>query len=137
MEQQHIALVRDSFSKVAPISEQAAELFYGKLFELDPKLESLFSGDMKEQGRKLMKMIAMAVNSLENLDQLVPLVQALGERHVGYGVKDEDYETVGAALIWTLEQGLGDDFTDEVHSAWAETYFLLSSVMKEAAAKAA
>ncbi|MDA0823194.1 MAG: globin family protein [Proteobacteria bacterium] len=116
------------------MSEQAAVLFYGRLFELDPELKPLFKGDMVEQGRSLMTMIGTAVNSLSRLDAVVPAVQALGRRHVAYGVKDTDYDTVGAALLWTLEQGLGETSTSEVAAAWTETYSILASVMKDAAA---
>ena len=137
MTPEEIELVKGSWEKVKPISDTAAELFYGKLFELDPELQSLFKGDMKEQGRKLMAMINTAVNALDRLDTVVPAVQDLGRRHVGYGVKDADYDTVGAALIWTLEQGLGDEFTDDVKTAWVDTYGLLSTTMKEAAAEPA
>ena len=137
MTPEQITLVITSWEKVKPISEQAAELFYGKLFELDPSLKSLFSGDMKEQGRKLMAMINTAVNGLKNLDAIVPAVQDLGRRHVGYGVKDEHYDTVAAALLWTLEQGLGDAFTAEVKQAWTDTYVLLATTMKDAAASVA
>lgn len=132
-----IKLVTDSWEKVKPISDKAAELFYGKLFELDPSLKALFKGDMAEQGRKLMAMINTAVNGLTNLEAIVPAVQDLGKRHVGYGVTDEHYDTVGAALLWTLEQGLGDGFTDEVKQAWTDTYVLLATTMKEAAASEA
>lgn len=127
-------LVQDSFTKVAPIADQAAALFYNRLFELDPDLRALFKGDMEEQGRKLMKMIGTAVNGLDRLDEIVPTVQDLGRRHVGYGVKDADYDTVGDALLWTLEQGLGDDFTVETREAWAEVYGILADTMKDAAA---
>lgn len=129
-----IALVQSSFSKVVPIKEQAAELFYGRLFELDPSLKPLFKGDMKVQGQKLMAMIATAVGGLRVLDQIVPAVQALAKRHVGYGVKDSHYATVGAALLWTLEKGLGPDFTPEVKEAWATVYGILSTTMQQAAA---
>ncbi|WP_455217456.1 globin family protein [Kaarinaea lacus] len=129
--------VKTSWEKVLPISDAAAELFYGKLFELDPTLKSLFKGDMKEQGAKLMKMINTAVNGLDKLEAIVPAVQQLGVRHVAYGVKDEDYDTVGAALLWTLETGLGDAFTDEVKDAWATVYGVLAGTMKTAAADAA
>lgn len=128
-------LVQESFAKVLPISETAADLFYNRLFELDPSLRPLFKGDMKDQGRKLMDMINVAVKGLDDLDRIVPAVQALGERHGGYGVKDKDYDTVATALLWTLEQGLGNDFTPEVKAAWVEVYILLSGVMKDAAAK--
>ncbi len=134
MTPEQIALVQGTFEKVAPIAETAAELFYGKLFELDPELKPLFKGDMKEQGEKLMKMIGVAVNGLSNLDTIVPAVQDLGKRHVGYGITDEMYDTVGESLLWTLGQGLGEAFTDDVKAAWTETYVLLATVMKEAAA---
>ncbi|MFT4584904.1 MAG: hemoglobin-like flavoprotein [Gammaproteobacteria bacterium] len=129
-----IELVQSSWRSVKAISDQAAELFYGRLFELDPDLEPLFKGDMAEQGRNLMTMIGTAVNSLSRLDSVVPAVQALGRRHVGYGVTDTHYDTVGAALLWTLEQGLGEAYTSEVAGAWTETYSILASVMKDAAA---
>mgnify|MGYP000562859060 FL=1 len=134
MTPEKVALVQNSFAKVVPIAPQAAELFYGKLFELDPELKPLFKGDMTEQGAKLMKMIGTAVNGLTDLDAIVPAVQDLGKRHVGYGVVDSHYDTVGEALLWTLDQGLGPDFTDEVEAAWTEVYGLLAGVMKEAAA---
>ncbi|MEW5707802.1 MAG: globin family protein [Pseudomonadota bacterium] len=136
MTPQQIALVQSTWSKVVPIQEQAARLFYDKLFEMDPSLRPLFKGDMMEQGRKLMAMISTAVNGLTRLNEIVPAVQALGRRHVGYGVKEAHYETVGAALLWTLEQGLGPSFTPEVRQAWATAYGLLAGVMKEAAATA-
>ena len=138
MNAEQIKLVQSTFAKVAPIAETAADLFYGKLFELDPSVKALFKADIKEQGAKLMKMIGMAVNSLNDLPALVPVVQSLGERHVDYGVEDGHYDTVGEALIWTLGQGLGEDFTEEVKNAWVETYTVLATVMKDAAkAKAA
>jgi len=130
-------LVKSSWAKVVPIADQAAELFYGKLFELDPSLKPLFKGDMVEQGKKLMKMINTAVNGLDRLEQIVPAVQQLGVRHISYGVKDDHYDTVGAALLWTLEAGLGDAFTEEVKESWATVYGLLADTMKAAAAEAA
>ena len=137
MTPEQIELVKSSWAKVVPISEQAAELFYGKLFELDPSVKSMFKGDMKEQGRKLMAILNTAVNSLDKLGEIVPAVQEMGRRHVGYGVKDEHYDTVGEALIWTLGQGLGEAFTDDVKSAWLETYTIVATTMKDAAAQAA
>ncbi len=132
-----IALVKDSFRKVVPIADQAAALFYARLFELDPSLRRLFRGDMTEQGRKLMAMIAAAVAALEKLDSLVPAVRALGARHGGYGVTEDHYATVGAALLWTLEKGLGPEFTPEVRAAWVSVYSLLANTMIEAQRAAA
>jgi nitric oxide dioxygenase len=132
-----IALVKDSFRKVVPIADQAAALFYARLFELDPALRHLFRGDMVEQGRKLMTMIATAVASLERLDTIVPAVRALGARHAGYGVQEDHYATVGAALLWTLEKGLGPEFTPAVREAWTSTYSLLANTMIEAQREAA
>lgn len=137
MKPQQIELVKTSFSKVAPIADTAADLFYSKLFDLDSSLKPLFNGDMVEQGKKLMKMISTAVNGLDDLDAIMPAVEALGARHVGYGVKDADYDTVGTALLWTLEQGLSEDFTAEVKEAWTVVYTLLATTMKTAAAKVA
>lgn len=132
-----IELIHGSWAKVVPISDKAAELFYSKLFELDPELEALFPNDMEQQGKKLMTMIGTAVNALDRLGEIVPAVEALGERHVGYGVKDDDYDTVGQALIWTLAVGLDDAFTDEVKEAWLMVYAILANTMKGAAEKAA
>ena len=130
---QQKVLVQSSFKKVLPISEQTAELFYNRLFEIDPALRPLFKGDMTEQGKKLMQMLATAVRGLDNLEALVPAVKDLGARHVGYGVKDEHYQTVATALLWTLEKGLGPDFTSETREAWIAVYGVLSSTMKNAA----
>jgi hemoglobin-like flavoprotein len=130
-------LVQTSFAKVAPIADAAAAMFYTRLFEIDPALKPLFTTDITEQGRKLMRMLGMAVNGLDRLDQLVPVVQQLGVRHKQYGVMDEHYDTVAVALLWTLEQGLGPDFTPEVQGAWVAVYTVLASTMKQAAASAA
>ncbi|HEX6749645.1 MAG TPA: globin family protein [Longimicrobium sp.] len=128
-------LVQSSWALVEPISEAAAELFYGRLFHLDPSLRPMFRGDLKEQGKKLMQMLAVAVRGLDRLDQLVPAVEALGRRHAGYGVEDEHYDTVASALLWTLSTGLGPAFTPQVEAAWTEAYTLLATVMKNAAAE--
>jgi hemoglobin-like flavoprotein len=128
------AYVRESFAKIAPIAPQAAALFYDRLFVLDPMLKPLFKGDMNEQGRNLMAMIGTAVANLGQLETIVPAVQDLGRRHAAYGVKPADYDTVGAALLWTLGQGLGDAFTPPVEAAWIEAYTVLATVMKDAAA---
>lgn len=126
-------LVQKTFEMVAPIAEVAAGLFYGRLFEVDPSLKPLFRGDLKDQGKKLMSTLKVAVQSLDRLEALVPVVQALGRRHLAYGVRDEHYDTVGAALLWTLEKGLGDAFTPEVKEAWTTVYGILAKVMKDAA----
>ena len=126
--------VQESWAKVEPISEVAAELFYNRLFELDPALRPLFRGDMKEQGKKLVQMLTVVVRGLDRLDDLVPAVEALGRRHAGYGVADNHYDTVAAALLWTLGRGLGDGFTPDVRQAWTDAYTLLATVMKRAAA---
>jgi len=137
MNTKQIELVQSSFAQVLPIADDAAALFYNRLFELDPGLRPMFRGDMREQGRKLMAMIGAVVSGLRHLDRIVPGVRALGARHVAYGVRDEHYDIVGAALLWTLATGLGEGFTDEVRDAWATAYTLLADVMKDAAAEAA
>jgi hemoglobin-like flavoprotein len=126
-------LVQQSFALVLPIADDAAALFYRRLFELDPSLERMFRGDMSEQRKKLMQMLTAAVKGLDRLEQLVPVVEDLGRRHAGYGVADAHYDTVGAALLWTLEKGLGQAFTPEVQDAWVAVYGLLAGTMKNAA----
>lgn len=133
MTPEQIHLVKSSFQKVLPISETAADLFYGKLFELDPSLRPLFKGDIKVQGRKLMDMLDVLVQGLDKLQTILGAVQKLGESHVAYGVQSKHYETVGTALLWTLEQGLGKDFTAETKEAWVETYQLVAGAMQDAA----
>jgi len=133
----NVALVQRTWEQVTPIADTAAQLFYGRLFELDPSLAPMFAkSDMAEQRKKLMQMITVAVRGLPRLDELLPAVQALGRRHVGYGVTDAHYDTVGAALLWTLEQGLGADFTPDVRDAWTATYTTLAGVMRSAASDA-
>ncbi|HJR70033.1 MAG TPA: globin family protein [Gammaproteobacteria bacterium] len=137
MTPEEVLLVQESWKKVVPIKETAAELFYGKLFELDPDLRGLFKGDMNEQGRKLMAMINAAINGLTRLDELVPTVENLGRRHATYGVKASDYNTVANALLWTLEKGLGPAFTPPTRTAWVKAYGVLAETMQAAAAAAA
>jgi hemoglobin-like flavoprotein len=136
MTPEQVFLVQKSWRQVLPIADTAAELFYTKLFSMDASLKPLFKGDMKAQGRKLMAMIGAAVTGLSKLDEIVPAVQDLGRRHVKYGVKDAHYDTVAGALIWTLEQGLGEGFTPDVKGAWVSVYGVLAGTMKDAAAKA-
>ena len=130
------ALVRTSFAKVEPIASQAAGLFYDRLFELDPGVRPMFKGDMAEQGRKLMAMLGTAVANLDKIETLLPTVRDLGRRHRNYGVQPAQYDTVAAALLWTLERGLGDAFTPAVKTAWTEAYTVLATTMKDAAASA-
>ena len=134
MTPQQVDDVQASFAKVAPIAEQAAALFYGRLFETAPETRALFSGDMEAQGQKLMTAIATVVNSLGEIEAVVPAVQDLAKRHVAYGVRPTHYALVGGALLWTLEQGLGEeDFTPAVSEAWEAAYAALSGMMIAAA----
>lgn len=132
-----IDLVQRSWAQVAPMGEAAVLMFYERLFFVDPSLRIMFRGDMTRQARKVLEMLSFTVAGLKRVHELVPLVQVLGRRHAGYGVRDEHYETVGAALLWTLEQGLGSAFTPAVREAWAAAYGLLADTMKDAAAKVA
>jgi nitric oxide dioxygenase len=129
-------LVQTSFATIAPIAGDAAVLFYQRLFELDPSLRSMFPSDMTGQRQKLMHMLTAAVKGLDHLDHLVPVLEDLGRRHATYGVVEAHYETVGAALLWTLEMGLGAAFTPEVKAAWTTVYGLLASTMQSAAREA-
>lgn len=133
MQQETIVRVQDSWKSVAAIAPQAATLFYQNLFAADPSLKIMFKGDMEEQGRKLMTMIGAAVGKLNDPDTLLPILQGLGKRHAAYGVRDEHYQAVGAALLKTLGQGLGDAFTPELNAAWADVYGVMADVMTAAA----
>ncbi len=128
-----IDLVQSSFAKVAPIDDETGALFYERLFEIAPEVRPLFRGDMDEQGRMFMSMLTVAVNGLDAFDSIKPALRELATRHAGYGVKAEHYAPLGAALIWVMEQNLGDGFTDEVRGAWLAVYDGLSGVMIEAA----
>jgi hemoglobin-like flavoprotein len=124
-----IKLVQQSFAKVAPISDQAAVLFYDRLFEIAPAVKGMFPSDMSEQRRKLMATLAIVVNGLSNLEMILPAASALATRHVAYGAKAEHYPVVGSALLWTLEKGLGADWTADVADAWTAAYDTLSGFM--------
>jgi hemoglobin-like flavoprotein len=137
MTPEKVALVQESFRKVVPIADTAADLFYARLFELAPDVRPMFPEDMTEQKRKLMQMLGTAVTNLHQVDKIVGAVQDLGRRHVDYGVVPAHYDVVGQALLDTLAKGLGDDFTPEVKEAWTETYVLVATTMQDAAAKAA
>lgn len=133
MDSSTIQLVQNSWQKVVAIGPQAAALFYQNLFEADPALKPLFKGDLQAQGKKLIEMISVAVNKLTELNVLIPVLQNLGKRHGGYGVQDFHYDTVGAALLKTLGQGLGNEFTEDVKTAWTNVYLVMADVMKKAA----
>jgi hemoglobin-like flavoprotein len=137
MTPEQIKRVQDSFAKVRPIAGTAADLFYGRLFEIAPQVRALFPEDMAEQKQKLMAMLGLAVANLAHPETVVPALQDLGRKHVAYGTQAAHYEPVGAALLWTLEQGLGPNFTPEVREAWTETCALVARVMQQAAAEAA
>jgi hemoglobin-like flavoprotein len=130
-------LVENTWKQVAPIADAAAEIFYGRLFEIDPTTRKLFRAtDMVAQRKKLLQTLSFAINGLNDLDALASKVEDLGRRHAGYGVTDPQYDSVGAALLWTLEQGLAQAWTPAVASAWTEVYQLLSRIMRKAAAQA-
>ena len=135
MNLKEILLVQESWKKVLLVGDAAAQLFYARLFRLDPSLQAMFRGDMREQGRKLVAMITVAVNGLSRIETLVPVIEALGRRHAGYGVQDHHYATVAEALLWTLEQGMGPEFTPEVKQAWTRAYGLLATTMQSGAAR--
>lgn len=137
MTPEQVKLVQESFKKVEPIAPQAADIFYGRLFEIAPEVRPMFPEDMSGQKDKLMSMLATAVNNLHQVEVIIPAVQDLGRKHVDYGVVDDHYQPVGEALIYTLEKGLGDDFTPPVKEAWLATYTTLQNVMTEAAAEVA
>jgi hemoglobin-like flavoprotein len=132
MTDEQIHLVQKSFRRVKPLSEEAAVLFYARLFELDPTLRPMFKGDIRLQGLKLMQTLELVVESLYHMDGLAPDIRALGARHRAYGVEDRHYETVGTALLWTLEKALEPRFTAETGEAWAAAYDMLAQMMKDA-----
>ena len=130
------ALVQETWQHVVPIADTAATLFYDRLFEIDPKTRALFHGvDLARQGTKLTQAINMVVGALDRLDELAPVVADLGRRHAGYGVTDAHYDAVGAALIWTLEKGLGDGWSEDAKDAWSAAYAVLAGIMQSAAAE--
>jgi hemoglobin-like flavoprotein len=137
MTPQQIELVQSSFQKVAPNADAVAQIFYDRLFAIAPEVRPMFPDDMTDQRSKLMRMLGTAVTNLHRVEAIVPVVQDLGRRHVAYGVNDAHYDTVAAALIWTLEQGLGEDFTPDLKDAWVTAYTTLAGVMKDAARKVA
>lgn len=130
---EQIKLVRDSWQRIMSMKEKTAEFFYARLFELDPSVKSLFKGRIDLQGAKLITTLNVVVNSLDDLSEVQAILQAMGKRHIIYGVEAAHYETVGAALLWALQQSLGENFTEEVEQAWVITYGEIASSMKEKA----
>jgi hemoglobin-like flavoprotein len=131
-----IALVKETWEKVIPIAETASKLFYERLFATNPQLAPMFQGiDLVTQRQKLIKAINMVVMSLDRIDTLIPMIRAMGQRHVGYGAEVAHYDQVGAALLWTLETGLGDAWTDEAATAWTNAYQILAGVMIDGASE--
>jgi len=124
-----VKLVQESFARVAPIADQAAAIFYDRLFAVAPQVKAMFPTDMTEQRKKLMATLAVVVDGLSNLASVLPAASALAIRHVSYGAKPEHYPVVGGALLWTLEKGLGEDWTPEVAAAWTAAYGTLSGYM--------
>jgi hemoglobin-like flavoprotein len=135
MTTEQIHIIHETFRLIAPMPDAVATAFYGRLFELDPALRPMFPTSLVDQGRKLMQVLGAAVAMLNRPEQLVPVLQSLGKRHADYGVRDEHYDTVGEALLWTLQQGLGPVFTPEVQAAWASLYHTIATTMKTAAAQ--
>lgn len=133
MTPEQVTQVQASFAKVVPIAGDAAALFYGRLFETHPAVRSMFPADMAAQHEKLVAALALVVGGLGDIDAIAPAVRELAVRHVAYGVRPEHYDAVGAALLWTLEQGLGSDFTPGVRAAWTEAYTALAGMMIAAA----
>ena len=129
MTTRQIVLIQDSWKLVTPIANTAGQIFYKRLFDQTPTLRSLFRGDLSEQIKKLMTMLTVIVNGLTRLEQIVPAAQKLAVKHIDYGVRIEYYDAVGSALLWTLEQGLGEAWNQELAEAWAEAYGTLSGVM--------
>src|SRR5262245_50291368 len=129
MTPEQVNLVQQSFGQVVPIADKAAEIFYGRLFDVAPTVKPLFHGDMAEQRRKLVAALATVVSGLSNLSSVLPVASALAKRHVDYGVKPEHYTVVGEALLWTLARGLGSQWNHQLADAWTAAYATLSGYM--------
>lgn len=137
MTPEQVTLVQNSFAKVAPVADKAADMFYGRLFELAPQVRAMFPDELAPQKKKLMQALTLAVNSLTRPDQLMPVLRDMGARHVGYGAQEAHYDVVGAALIDTLDTALGADFDDATREAWVACYAIVAGEMKMAARRAA
>ena len=135
MTQRQIEIIEETWDYVIMNTEEAGMIFYARLFETNPSLRKLFNSDIVTQSQKLISMITFIVNKINNLDGVVKDIKMLGQRHVNYEVKPEHYSAVGATLLWTLEQGLGSKWNDEVSKAWSDVYTLLSNTMMEGASE--
>lgn len=129
MTERQIVLVKNSWAYVVINAQEAGELFYGRLFHVAPSVKSMFKHDQKEQARKLMNMVTLIVTKLNKLDDIMNEVKLLAQRHGRYGAKPEHYQVVGECLLWTLEQGLGEKWNEELMEAWTAVYLKLSSAM--------
>ena len=130
---QQTTIVQSSFRSVLPMSSSPGELFYKRLFEIDPAIAPLFKRGMKEQSEQFMRVLALAVGGLSSISTLAPMVKQLGARHAGYGVKPEHYDAFRRALLWMLAAILQDAYTEEVREAWSTAYSMIAGIMKEAA----
>ena len=138
MNSDQIHILRHTWAQVVPMGETAIALFYQRLFEVDPSLQSMFhSVNPSVQHQKLFKALNSVINDLERPDQLLPVLEQLGRRHASYGVRDAHYDSVGAALLWTLKQGLGTAWTPAAQTAWSEAYTLIANIMRNAAPQGA
>lgn len=132
-----ISIIQQSWQTVTPIADTTVDLFYSRLFFLNPQLRALFPAELADQKRKMVSMLSRLVTALSDVQSIIPSVQALGRRHALYGVTTRDYDTVAAALLWSLEQGLGKAWNDAVKESWIAAYALLSNVMLAATKPAA
>ena len=124
-----IALVQSSFQHVLPIADVAGLLFYERIFTMAPEARALFGADIALQASRTMAAVKTAVDGLDDLERVAPFLVRLGARHVRYGVVPDHFDLVGGALLWTLEQGLGEAFTPEVHDAWAAAFGVIAAAM--------
>lgn len=133
MTPQQVALVQESFEKIAAMGEPAWQSFYAELFALEPSLKQMFKGDISEQRKKLLAALALVMRALHAPATILAPLKSLAVKHVGYGVKPEHYTCMGHALLRTLNNALGDEFTPELRTAWAAAFQTLATIMKEAA----
>jgi hemoglobin-like flavoprotein len=134
MKPEQVKIILLTFSQVTSNKDRVGQMFYERLFAIAPETRPMFKGDMAEQSRKLMDTLALAIGSLRDMPSLVATLESLALRHVDYGVRDEHYATVGEALIWTLEKGLGEAFTSDAREAWTALYGEIAQIMRRAAA---